>query len=415
MLATAPQAVSLPFRLYRPAPGHPDWPSLAAEAGGLARRLAPGLEPARRGRAERRRRARSYATTARCFLTNRRLAKQGREDLRPLYFIWTLLRTCNFRCTYCDDHRGQKYPDLPNDGVLNHEEGLELLRVMRTGTSSVYFAGGEPTLRKDLPQLTRAARDLDYYPIVINTNGSAIDRLLAQDRWSTWLADTDVVVVSLDGLDLAQLGAMWAYRKPVDVIRNLLLLRELAARFRVKLMVNCVIQPGRIEEARHVLDFANDLGIWYCPVPMNVGPRVDRTLLDDPDYRALVALILKRKAAGYRITGSTRMNRRLLGAERLQCRNTLKPHIDFDGQLLWPCKASVHVAPERIRVLDFDSVDALYEHAVSRVDPTRFHGPARNQCGASCNWAQNYTTDAYARGLTHPASLAGDLLGFLRG
>ncbi len=115
-----------------------------------------------------------------------------------------------------------------------------------------------------------------------------------------------------------------------------------------------------------------------------------------------------------KIIGSLRMNERLLGGTPLSCRNTLKPHIDHDGSLVWPCKACVNVPPEYVPVLDFENVDALYEHASSRVDPTRFHGPAHNQCGAECNWAQNYTTDEYVHGLKHPASLAGELVDFLR-
>jgi MoaA/NifB/PqqE/SkfB family radical SAM enzyme len=403
------------FSLYRPRDGHPDWERLADEARALAATLLPSLERPRTGRAERRRRARSHATAFGNFVRNRRLDRAGREDLRPLYFIWTVLRACNFRCTYCDDHRGRKYPDLPDDGVLTTAQGRRLLRIMRTGTPSVYFAGGEPTLRQDLPLLTREARDLDYFPIIVNTNGSAIDRLLARPAWRTWLADTDVVVVSLDGLEPASLATMWAYRRPERVLRNLLVLRELASAMRVKLMVNTVVQPGAVRHARDVLDFANDLGIWFCPVPMNTGPTVSAGLAADPEYAALTELILARKRAGYRITGSVRMNRRLLRSEPLRCRNALKPHIDFDGALQWPCKASVHVEPERIDVLAFEDVDALYEAASRRVDPTRFHGPARNQCGASCNWAQNYTTDAYAHGLRHPLSLLAEVGGFLGG
>jgi molybdenum cofactor biosynthesis enzyme MoaA len=188
----------------------------------------------------------------------------GREDLRPLYFIWTLVRTCNFRCPYCDDHRGRRYPDLPKDGTLSTEDGIRLLRILRTGTPSVYFSGGELILRKDLPRLTRTARDLDYFPIIINTNASVIDRLLERDEWRTWLADTDIVIVSLDALHLPTLERMWAYAHPERVVRNLLLLRRLAGPMRFKLMVNTVIQPGASEHARDVLDFANDLGIWFC-------------------------------------------------------------------------------------------------------------------------------------------------------
>ncbi len=401
-------------RLGHSARGRADLARLSDDASALARRIGPTLELPATGPQRARRRARAWATAARNFAINRRLTREGREDLRPLYFIWTLLRTCNFVCDYCDDHRGRRYPELSNDGVLDTERALSLLRIMRTGTPSVYFAGGEPTLRRDLPELTRAARDLAYDPILINTNGSAVDRLLQKPAWRTWLADTDVVIVSLDALDLGLLERMWGYRKPEDVIRNLFLLNELSGPMRFKLMVNTVIQPGRVEHARAVLDLAERLGIWFCPVPMNVGPAVERSLVEDREYLDFVAHVLDRKRAGARITGSTRLNRRLLSAAPLDCRNTLKPHIDYDGHLWWPCKASVNVEPERIDVLQFRDVDSLWAHAARRVDPTRFHGPARNQCGAACNWAQNYTTDAYAHGLRHPTALLGEVAELLR-
>jgi len=402
------------FRLYRFRPGHPDWPTLQAEAVDLARRYLPQLEQPRGGWPELRRRLHSYGTAARNYLTNRRLVRGGREDLRPLYFIWTLVRACNFRCEYCDDHRGCKYPELSKEGTLSPEAGLKLLRIMRSRTPSVYFSGGEPTLRRDLPELTRAARDLGYYPIIINTNGSIVDALLERSRFRTWLADTDIVIVSLDSLDLARLKRLWVYRHPGRVLRNLLLLRELARPMRFKLMVNTVIQPGHAEEARDVLDLANDLGIWFCPVPCNIGPAIAREVREDPGYFELAGLILERKRAGYRISGSARMLQRLLWSEPVNCRNTLKPHIDHDGRLFWPCKSAVNVVPERVDVLDFDDVDALYDHATRRIDPAGFHGPGKNQCGGNCNWAQNYSTDAYAHGVEHPASLVADIAEFLR-
>ena len=402
------------FDLYEPRAGHPDWPRLAKEARALAAELRPRLERRRRGRAEHTRRLRAYGTALRNFAVNWRMERAGREDLRPLYFIWTTLRACNFACDYCDDHPGRKYPDLSDEGRLDTAGGRRLLAVMRTGTSSVYFAGGEPTLRKDLPELTRAARDLDYYPIIVNTNGSALDRLLKRDAWRGWLADVDILVVSLDALDLDLLRRMWVYRRPEDVLRNLLMLRELASETGVKLMVNTVIQPGRVAHARDVLDLACDLGLWFCPVPVNIGPRVDGALRDDPEYQALADLILERKRAGHRISGSLRMNERLLRSDPLRCRNTLKPHVDHDGHLLWPCKSTVNVSPERVDVTRFDSVDALYAHAVDRVDPTGFHGPGPEQCGADCSWAQNYSTDAYVAGLRRPLTLLNEVADFLR-
>ncbi len=402
------------FELYQPKANHPKWPELFDHASKLAAELKPRLAAPESRFDGGRRKAHAYATAVRNFADNRKKAAAGRDDLWPLYFIWTTLRTCNFDCSYCDDHRGEKYPDLTNKGVLNTEQGLDLLRIMRSRCPSVYFAGGEPTLRKDLPALTAEAKRLDYYPIIINTNGSVIDRHLQKDKWRTWLADTDIVIVSLDSLDLPRLATMWGTASPRDVISNLLLLRELAEPMNFKLMVNCVIQPDTIAQARDVLDLANDLGIWFCPVPVNHGPTVDASLQASPEYRALAELIVERKAQGHRISGSKRLNERLLWSEPLDCKNTLKPHVDYDGRLYWPCKASVNVEPERINVLDFADVDGLYEHASRRVDPTRFCGEAKNQCGASCNWAQNYTTDSYAFGLKNPGHIVREALQFAR-
>jgi hypothetical protein len=97
------------------------------------------------------------------------------------------------------------------------------------------------------------------------------------------------------------------------------------------------------------------------------------------------------------------------------CRNTLKPHVDYDGHLFWPCKASVNVEPRRIDVLRFENVDALYRFAAEQIDPKGFHGAGPQQCGASCNWAQNYSTDEYVHGLEHPWSLVRDVAEFVRG
>jgi MoaA/NifB/PqqE/SkfB family radical SAM enzyme len=398
------------FRLYVPRAGHPDWPALHAEARELAAAIRPILEPPPSRLRDYVRRARSWLLVARNHAANLRRARAGREDLWPLYLIWTTQRACNFRCWYCDDHRGRRYPDLSNAGVLDTKRAIRMLEVMRTRTPSVLLAGGEPTLRRDLPEITRAARNLDYYPIIVDTNGSTLHDLLRRPAWRTWLADVDHLVVSLDALDPMVLQRMWQTDRPVDVIRNLLLMRELCGEMRVHLMVSAVVQPGAVGHACDVLDWCNDLGICFCPMPLNVGPTIEPSLLHDAEYRAFVARVLKRKRAGYRIAGSLRMNERMLTAAPLDCRNTLKPHIDYDGQLFWPCKGAVSERPVEIDVLEFPNVEAIYRHGAAQIDPKGF----RFRCGARCNWSQNYTTDAYAHGLAHPWSIVREIVDFLK-
>lgn len=405
--------MNLPFRAYAPAPGHPDWPTLAAAARRDAQALLPTLAPPETGARYLARRAASFRTAAANYRENRRRHGVGRDDLLPLYFIWTLLRPCNFRCVYCDDHRGDRYPDLPDRGRLDTARGKRLLDVMRTGTPSVYFAGGEPTMRRDLPELCAHARALGYHPIVLNTNGSLLRRRLAEPRWRTLLADVDVVVVSLDVLELRVAAALWGTPDPEEVFAALLVLRELSGPLRFRLLVNVVVQPGLVDEARAVLALCEDLGIGFCPVPRNVGARVDPAVLADPDWAPFVAHVRARQAAGAPVAGSPRMNARLLGVAPLDCHATLKPHVDHDGRLAWPCKASVHVPPVWIDVLDHPDVASLWAAATARRDPAGFVGPGPDQCGGACNWAQHYTTDEYAHGLRHPLHLLRTIAGFV--
>jgi len=332
--------------------------------------------------------------------------RRGDHTLIPPYFIWTMHNACNFRCSYCDNHSGKKYFDLPNDGVLDTELGKKLLRIVRKDVTGIYFCGGEPTLRADLPELTDHAHGLNYFPLMINTNGSRFHKMLPDPRYSKWLKQMDIVIVSLDALNLDRLSDVWGMKKDVceQVMVNILALRRLQSRVRFKLMVNTVITPETIAEADSILDWANDLGIWYSPVPMNCGANVNEKLTSLPEYRALCSKILDRKKKGYKILGSKRLIENLLGSSKIVCRPSLKPHVDIDGSLIWPCKTKSSIEPVRINMLEYESLDAAYSAAAKLIDPANIHGNGPGQCGADCNWMQNYVTDIYARGLENPLS-----------
>jgi len=83
---------------------------------------------------------------------------------------------CNFRCTYCMPAEGLEW--LPKNEILTFEEIHRLVRVMaRMGVSEIRLTGGEPLVRRDLPELvrmlagTRGVEDLS-----LTTNGVLLDR-----------------------------------------------------------------------------------------------------------------------------------------------------------------------------------------------------------------------------------------------
>lgn len=77
-----------------------------------------------------------------------------------------LLYDCNLACDYCTVTREMRRRALAPEVVLG-----ELRRGRTAGYDAVSFTGGEPTIRRDLPSLVRAARDLGYGEIKIHTNG----------------------------------------------------------------------------------------------------------------------------------------------------------------------------------------------------------------------------------------------------
>lgn len=405
----------LVFRHYVQKDDHPDWNALLGEARRLAAEILPNLATDRNASfrdrcADKRRAARSIATACRNYLVNRRRWREGNYALRPLYFIWSMLYPCNFRCTYCDDHRGNHYYDLDNP-KLSYEDRERVLRTMRTGTSAVYFCGGEPTLAPDLPKLTDAAWRLGYKPLMINTNGSRFHELLRRPDWRNWLRQIDIVIISLDGLSVPRMRDLWGVSEDQvrQVFTNLLLLRELRNHVKFKLCVNTVISPETIDMAGDVLDFANDLGdVWFVPVPVNYHGHgagdfsFEKDMLQRDDYKALADRILSRKHAGYPLIGSARILRMLLEVAPYTCLPALRPHVDPDGRIAWPCRGAKHGAPAYVNLLDHGSLDECWAAAQAAKSANRFHGPGPEQCGDNCAWMQNYTTARYHNVLTDP-------------
>ena len=397
------------FTLYQPRPGHPNFDKCHREALDLAARIAPvitkdaDLTAADRAR-DALRRAKALRRVAGNYLLNRRRYRRGDHALRPLYVIWTMLNACNFRCTYCDNHQGEKYFDVPDPGRLNTEQAKRLLEVMITGTPALYWCGGEPTLRQDLPELLDHAWNLGFFPNMINTNGSLFHKRLLAPAWKDFLWQMDIVITSLDALNLSLLDELWGVRAAEQVVTNLLLLRKLRKSVRFKLAVNTVITRETIDEARAVFDLTCDLDLWFVPVPVNYKHRPDGEMIADPRYRELAELILKRKKAGYKVIGSEGLLRRLLFCEPYRCFPALKPHVWSNGEICWPCRAAANVEPVNVQLLDHESFDEAYEAGRRRISPDFFHGPAENQCGGDCAWMQNYTTARYLEGLTNPLS-----------
>jgi cyclic pyranopterin phosphate synthase len=84
---------------------------------------------------------------------------------------------CNFRCVYCMPAEG--LPWLPRAEILTFEEITRLTRVaVGLGIEQVRLTGGEPTVRRDLPDLIRMLREISALrSLSLTTNGVLLTKL----------------------------------------------------------------------------------------------------------------------------------------------------------------------------------------------------------------------------------------------
>ncbi|MEO7944515.1 MAG: GTP 3',8-cyclase MoaA [Marmoricola sp.] len=107
----------------------------------------------------------------------------------------SLTDRCNLRCSYCMPAEGLEW--LPTEETLTDDEVVRLVRigVEQLGIREVRFTGGEPLLRRGLPDIVARTKALDPSPEVsITTNALGLSR--TADALAA--AGLDRVNVSLD-------------------------------------------------------------------------------------------------------------------------------------------------------------------------------------------------------------------------
>src|SRR5580704_11151990 len=103
---------------------------------------------------------------------------------------------CNLRCNYCMPE--ENYVWLPRQELLTFEEITRLVDVFTSlGVTDVRLTGGEPLLRRDLPQLVRMlAANPSIRDLALTTNGV----LFAEQGEALRAAGLHRVTISLDTL-----------------------------------------------------------------------------------------------------------------------------------------------------------------------------------------------------------------------
>jgi cyclic pyranopterin phosphate synthase len=179
------------------------------------------------------------------------LADQIGRPLRSLRVSVT--DRCNLRCNYCMPQ--EEYVWLPRQELLSFEEISRLVEVFTSlGVEDVRLTGGEPLLRRDLPQLVRMlAANPRIRDLALTTNGV----LFAEQGEALREAGLHRVTLSLDTLRPERFAALTGRDTHAQVLAGIAAAHRLGF---PKLKLDTVVLRGVNEdELANLIEYGRSL------------------------------------------------------------------------------------------------------------------------------------------------------------
>jgi 12,18-didecarboxysiroheme deacetylase len=211
---------------------------------------------------------------------------QFSADKRPVV-VWNVTRRCNLKCVHCYAHA--KDQEFSNE--LSTDEGKILIDdLAHFGSPVLLFSGGEPLVRKDLPELAAYAVQKGMRA-VISTNGTLITSKTARILKEIGLS---YVGISLDGMEAINdrfRGVTGAFKLALRGIEN-------CQEAGIKVGLRFTINQANVEEIPKIFDLLEKRNIprvcFYHLVYAGRGSQLVEADLTHEDTRAAVDLIIDR-------------------------------------------------------------------------------------------------------------------------
>ena len=209
---------------------------------------------------------------------------QFSKDKRPVV-VWNVTRRCNLKCVHCYAHAKDKH----FDNELSTEQGKELINdLAEFGSPVMLFSGGEPLVRKDLPQLAAYAVEKGMRA-VISTNGTLITRTMARTLKQIGLS---YVGISLDGMQEINdrfRGVKGAFKSALEGIKN-------SQDAGIKVGLRFTVNRFNVDEIPKIFQLLEEMDIprvcFYHLVYAGRGSEMVKEDLSHEDTRKAVDLII---------------------------------------------------------------------------------------------------------------------------
>ncbi len=214
---------------------------------------------------------------------------QFSKDKKPVV-VWNMGRRCNLRCVHCY----AQSKDIEYEDELTTEQGKELIDdLAEFGSPVILFSGGEPTMRKDLPELAEYAKSKGMRA-VISTNGTLIDEKMAKVLKKIGLS---YVGISLDGVRETNdkfRGVPGAFDAAIDGLRNCM-------KEDIKVGLRFTINKKNVVDIPAIFDIIEEEGIprvcFYHLVYAGRGTKLVEDDLTHEESRKVLDLIMDRTKA----------------------------------------------------------------------------------------------------------------------
>ena len=209
---------------------------------------------------------------------------QFSKDKRPV-IVWNITRRCNLKCVHCYAHA----KDQVFDNELTTEQGKNLIDdLSQFKVPVLLLSGGEPTIRKDLPELAAYAIEKGMRA-VISTNGTLITQQMARVLKDIGLS---YVGISLDGMEKIHdrfRGVKGAFRAALEGIKN-------CQDAGIKVGLRFTINKFNVDEIENIFNLLEDMDIpracFYHLVYAGRGSKLVEEDLTHDETRKAVDLIM---------------------------------------------------------------------------------------------------------------------------
>ncbi|MFG1449440.1 MAG: PTO1314 family radical SAM protein [Thermoplasmataceae archaeon] len=253
-----------------------------------------------------------------------RIAKGITGEKIPMLAGHKLLYTCNLRCHMCPFWR------RPDEVLLTLDEEKKMMNSLADfGVSFMGFEGGEPFLRRDLPEILSYSHKKFYTSLV--SNGWALKEKISQVKDSL-----DHLFISIDGIGETHdrlRGMEGSYRRAVEGI-------EAASRY-VPVSLSSTITSENCQEVEQIVDLARTLGVTVSFQIAYDYSTAESMSPNSQKLKSAIEKLLEMKMKGAPIVESHEYFEAVINSWYKgipwRCKPWLTLNIDPQGKVVLPC------------------------------------------------------------------------------